>query len=148
MTDDDPFSDTEQREFIESLPRRLPYSAIEEKCIERFGAARAWPRLKIADYWNRHHAPRHGVPSKIYGDHEVREFIEDRLGRSTLDEIHAECLARFGPERTSSRSSIGEHWERLRAARRWRKRILRPKRSRRPNRPSAQKSPQGASGDG
>lgn len=147
MSDDAPFSDTEQREFIESLPLRLPYSAIEEKCRERFGAERAWPALKIADYWGRHHAPRHGVPSKIYGDLEARKFIEDRLGRFTLDEIHAECLARFGPERTPSRSSIGAHWERLRAARRWRKRILRPKRSRRRNQSSAQRSPQGASSD-
>jgi hypothetical protein len=130
MTDDDPFSDTEQREFIESLPLRLPYSEIEVRCREKFGE-RAWPAAKIADFWNRHHPPRFGILSKLYGDKKMREFIEDRLGRFTIREIHAACLERFGPGRSPSRSTIGLHWQRVRTTRGWRGTVLRSRRSKR-----------------
>lgn len=123
MIDGDPFSDAEQREFIESLPHQFSYSEIEVRCREKFGP-RGWLAAKIADFWNRNHPPRVGGRSKIYDDKEVRDFIEDRFGRLTLDEIHAACLERFGPDRTPSRTSIHDHWKRLRASRAWRGRVL------------------------
>lgn len=60
--------------------------------------------------------------SRVYGaskspierDAEVAAFIAEAIGRLTAEEVRASCLARFGPERTPSRSAVTRFWQRLR----------------------------------
>jgi hypothetical protein len=53
--------------------------------------------------------PKQGVKgwlSSVEKDAKVEAFIARRLTRKTVPAIMAECLERFGPDRTPSRSAI------------------------------------------
>ena len=101
----EPYADLEVRQFLEGLPRHLTYSELAERCLERFGPARAWSRSKIVRYWYSAHDKR-GRPFKFQHDAKVRDFIDDRLGRITLTALAAGCRATFGRERAPSRSAL------------------------------------------
>lgn len=103
----DEFADREVREFLERLPR-IPYSAMAAACLAQFGAARAWPRDKIMAYWRLAHPIRQGGVSPIEFEPDIRDFIEDRLGAMTLDDIVQACRETFGG-RAPSRSAIGRY---------------------------------------
>ena len=62
----------------------------------------------------RFECPRPGV---IDRDPELAVFVTERLQTMRrLDDLHAAAVARFGRERTPSRSAIHRYWQRLRAA--------------------------------
>lgn len=103
----DEFADREVRDFLERLPRG-PFSAMAAACLDRFGAARAWPRDKIIAYWRLVHPIRRGGVSPIEFEPDIRDFIDDRLGRMSFDCITEACRERFG-DRAPSRSSIGRY---------------------------------------
>lgn len=44
--------------------------------------------------------------TRLERDPEVARFIESRIGHALLTEIRAECIARFGKERTPSSSAL------------------------------------------
>lgn len=108
------YSDDEVRQFLDGLPRHLTYSEMTTSCVRRFGQARAWSRAKIGRYWAVFHPPGKGKASRIDFDPEVREFVEDRLGRLTIRMILDECQERFGTERSPSKSSLHRYWQRSR----------------------------------
>ncbi len=108
------FSDAEVGEFLDRLPRHITYNEMASACARQFGAERAWSRTKIVRYWNATHPARKGKTARIDLDPEVRDFVEDRLGRMTLDELVVACRDRFGPERSPSSTGIHCHWKRLR----------------------------------
>lgn len=110
----DPYGDAEVRAFIDRAPRRLTFSELERECRRRFGAERAWSRSKIARYWHGKRGVRRGVASRLERDTEVRDFVEDRLGRHSIVSIVTECRRRFGAGRAPSRSAVHRHWQRLR----------------------------------
>lgn len=102
------------RAFIERQPRHLPFSEVAAACLSEFGPERAWSRSEIEAYWHRAHRPQFGPVSKVDRDPEVRDFLADRLGRLTLDQVLGECRQAFGTERTPSRSSIHKFWSQIR----------------------------------
>ena len=87
---------------------------METACRERFGEARAWSRDRIIRYWKKSPPVVKGKPSRIDTDAEIREFVEDRLGRLTLGQLAAACREAFGPKRAPSRSAIHRHSMKLR----------------------------------
>jgi hypothetical protein len=111
-------ADREVADFLDRLPRTMPYSEMAAACAERFGPERAWSRAEIILYWERRLPRKWGRFSFVNKDPEVAAFLEDRLGRLTVGEARAACLAQFGPDRTPGRSTIHRFWSRLRAARR------------------------------
>jgi hypothetical protein len=108
--------DAEVQAFIDRLPQHLAYSEMAARCLEEFGPQRAWGRERITRHWLRGNPVRRGVASKVIADQDIRDFIEDRLGRFTLDVITADCKARFGADRAPSRSVIHRYWVRWRSA--------------------------------
>ena len=106
--------DPEVAAFIEGLPRHLTYTEMTAACQERFGPERAWSADAIRRYWLKHHPITKGTFSRIDRDAELRLFIEDRIGRMTLDEIVTACETRFGHDRTPSRSTIHLHSQKMR----------------------------------
>lgn len=106
MTKRDIYADTEVRDFIDAQPRHMTYTEMAAACLARFGEERAWPRPKIVRYWQLRHPTIKGKPARLDHDADVRDFIEDRAGRITLDEMVAACRDRFGADRTPSRSGI------------------------------------------
>jgi hypothetical protein len=110
-----PERDDEVEAFVQSQPRHLTFSEVAEACHERFGAERAWSRDEIIAYWHSINRPRPGPASMIDQDVEVRLFLEDRLGRMTLNEIVEKCKFKFGASRTPSRTSIHVFWKKLRS---------------------------------
>lgn len=108
------FIDDEMRRFIDDAPAHLTYSELAEACRRRFGSGRAWPAELIRFYWLATHDVRRGKPSKIELDQEVKTFIDDRLGRLTMEELLAACRERFGSDRTPSRTALYRYWQRLR----------------------------------
>ncbi len=106
--------DTQIRNFLLSAPRDKLYSELAREIVKRFGADRAWSRQQIFDLLNEE-GIRQKCRSRIYNDPEVRDFIEDRLGRRTLREIESECRQRFGESRTPSKTAIHRHWARMRS---------------------------------
>jgi hypothetical protein len=107
-------ADTDMKAYLDQLPRHLTYSQMAEACLRRFGQRRAWSRTKIEQYWAMLHPPCNKPLSRIAADHEVRDFIDDRLGRLTLDMIVVSCRGQFGVERTPSRAAIHRYWQRSR----------------------------------
>jgi hypothetical protein len=108
------FDDAEIRAFIDAQPSELTYSDLAALCLKRFGPERAWSREKIALYWLASHpARRGGESSKILGQPDVLPFVQDRVGRLTVDEIVTACRETFG-ERAPSRSAIHRYWQKLR----------------------------------
>lgn len=114
MTEDARYDDEGVRAFIERQPRHLTFSEVAAACLREFGPERAWSRSEIVTYWHRAHPPQLGVPARVDRDPEVRDFLADRLGRLTLDEIIDQCRAAFGAERTPGRSTVHKLWSRLR----------------------------------
>ena len=110
-----PDRDQEIAAYIENLPRHLTFSRIAEQLRCRFGP-RAWSRSRIVRYWYTLHPNGRRPVSRLDADPEVRAFVEDRLGRLTLDGVLAECRRRFGPQRTPSKSSLQRHWQKIRRA--------------------------------
>lgn len=68
----------------------------------------------FAEWEARQWAFKAASRSPIERDPELAGFIASRLGLAPVRIIHAECVARFGPERTPSRSSISRYWSRRR----------------------------------
>lgn len=116
MARDSTFADEEVAGYLERLPRHLTYSQMAEACERRFGERRAWSRSKIADFWSSAHPPRKGSSSRIDLDTELRDFIEDRLGRFSITALESACRERFGAERSPSWSAIQRYWKRTRNA--------------------------------
>lgn len=112
----EPPDDAEVRRFIDRAPRRLTFSELEREVRRRFGQDRAWSREAIARYWHRTQPAGPESPSRLAQDPELHDFVEDRLGRHTLDEIVAACRRRFGAARTPSRSALHRRWQKLRRA--------------------------------
>ena len=56
-----------------------------------------------------------GVRSPIDLDIELAAFLAEALQRQIIRDVHAACLARFGPDRTPSKSAIHRFWQRFRA---------------------------------
>jgi hypothetical protein len=104
--------------FLDRLPRQMTYTQMAAACLERFGADGAWSRTKIAEYWKSRHPRGVGRVSRIDLDPELRDFVEDRLGRLTLDELAEACGERFGPERSPSWSAIQRYAQRRRSCNR------------------------------
>lgn len=99
--------------FLEELPRTLTFSEMAEECRRQFGE-RAWSRSRIVRHWYRIHPARKGTASRLDCDADVRSFVEDRLGRLTLDQIVGDCRREFGEQRAPSRSSIHRHFKKVR----------------------------------
>lgn len=57
-------------------------------------------------------AARAGSP--IYLDPEVADFLYAEIGHMTLEQAREACAARFGANRTPSRSAINRYWQRVR----------------------------------
>lgn len=110
----DAYDDREVREFLDRQPRHATYTDLAEACLARFGAGRAWSRSKIIRYWQANHPARKGHPARIDGDREVRAFLDDRMGRLTLDGLVSACREVFPPLRCPSRSSIHRYWQKVR----------------------------------
>lgn len=100
--------------FILAQPMTMTYSEIEKAVHERFGADCGWTRLHIMALWLDNITVRKGTFSAFDRDPEVREFVNDRLFRVSLDELRALCLATFGAERAPSRSALHRHSQRIR----------------------------------
>jgi hypothetical protein len=105
------FSDHKVRLFLESLARDLTYTQMAERCLDRFGKARAWSRDKIRSYWLATHTVDISR-SPIDREPGIRDFIDDRYGRMTIDDIAFACRTTFG-NRAPSRSAIGRYVKRL-----------------------------------
>lgn len=117
MTISAPDCDEDIREFVDQLPRLMTFSEMADECLKKFGPERAWSRSKIVRYWQAER-PRHkGYRNRIEADPEIRAFIDERLGRLTLEEIAAACRQQFGAERSPARSSIHRYWDRVRRRR-------------------------------
>lgn len=114
MPKTDAFDDEEVERFVERLPRSLTFTAMASACLEQFGPERAWSRSKIIRYWQATHPIRKGRASRLDLDPEVRDFVEDLLGRVTIESLVTRCRERFGTERTPGKSSIHLHWLRMR----------------------------------
>ena len=69
---------------------------------------------------------RPGKLSHLDRDPEVAAFLCARLERSYLDEAIAQAVARFGPDRVPSRSSVHRYWQRRQRERHPPERPLRP----------------------
>ncbi len=107
-------NDREIEAFILDQPRTVPYSDLERAVRARFGADCGWNRDRIVAFWQQATTVKPGTPSRLDQDPEVRQFIDDRLFRLTLDEIHAACLEAFGATRTPARSSLHRYSQRVR----------------------------------
>jgi hypothetical protein len=108
-----PEKDPDIADYIENLPRHLTFTRIAEACRKQFGS-RAWSRSQIMRYWRASHPVKTGRKLRVDIDAEVRAFVDDRLGRMTLREIAAKCVATFGSERAPSRSGIHRYWMNIR----------------------------------
>ena len=108
--------DAEVQAFVDRLPQHLTYTEMAARCLEEFGCQRAWGRDRITRHWLRANPVRRGGAPTVIADQEMRDFIEDRLGRLTLDAIAADCKTRFGADRVPSRSAIHRYWVRWRSA--------------------------------
>lgn len=108
------FDDDEVAAYLDRLPRHLTYSQMAEACERRFGKTRAWSRSKIIRYWEAAHPPGKGTSSRIDKDAELRDFVTDRLGRMTFDELVRACRERFGTAHSPSRSTLHRYSQRLR----------------------------------
>ncbi len=104
--------DQEIEVFIRSCPRTMTYSEIEQGIRERFGEDRAWPRPRIVAFWTEAHVIHRGREGRIELDPEVRDFIDDRIGRLTYADLAERCRERFGA-RAPSRSTIHRHHQKL-----------------------------------
>ncbi|WP_096700196.1 hypothetical protein [Magnetospirillum sp. 15-1] len=111
------YDDEEVREFVDQLHRLATYSEMAEVCLEKFGPDRAWSRSKIVRYWQTERPAHKGYRNRIDGNKELRNFIDERLGRLTLDELATECVKEFGAKNSPSRSSIHRYWDRVRRRR-------------------------------
>jgi hypothetical protein len=117
MTDANITADPDQVAWIERQPRQLTYTELAGRCLDHFGPDRAWTVDHIRTYWQSAHQTMARLP--IERDGELLAFLQDRVGRATVDEMLAQCRARFTPDRVPSRSAIGR-WlsrERTRCAR-------------------------------
>lgn len=56
-----------------------------------------------------------GKKSRIDRDPELAAYVANRLGRAEVKTIRAECIERFGADRTPSRSALYRYWDRLRS---------------------------------
>ncbi len=117
MPKTDAFNDEEVRIFVDRLPRHLTFSEMASACLGHFSTERAWSRSKIIRYWQAANPVHKGRAARVDADEEVKEFLEDLFGRRTLDELVAACRARFGAERSPSRSAIHRYWMRARRRR-------------------------------
>jgi hypothetical protein len=72
---------------------------------------------KLAEMAVQGRAFKTASKSRIERDPEVAVFLAEHLGRVIIKDIHAECLAQFGADRTPSRSAIFRYWDRLRGQR-------------------------------
>lgn len=114
MPDGADYFDTEVRAFIDGAPRSSTYSEMARRCVERFGARRAWSRDMIFRYVNDPARPARTRRSRIESDPEVCAFVDDRLGLLTLEELCALCHEQFGAARAPSKSGLHRRWKRLR----------------------------------
>lgn len=57
-------------------------------------------------------AHRPGVPSKLATDADLRGFVLARIDTLTFDQLTAEIVANFPPDRRVSRSSLHRWWHR------------------------------------
>ncbi len=57
--------------------------------------------------------PRPRRTTKLDRDPEIAAFVTERLGRMTLADIASKARARFGPDRSPSKSAIHYYWHRL-----------------------------------
>lgn len=73
-------------------------------------------RLEAIDATTAAAVRRFAVPprSPVEADREVADFLMERFGLTPMDAIRAECLERFGRDRTPSRTAAYEFWQRLR----------------------------------
>ena len=110
--------DEEVRRFVDGQPSHLTFSEIAALTRVKFG-----DRAPSQDQIERHyHASGNGrkwKPSKIDRNGPLRLFIENRMGRLTLDETLAAVVAEFG--RVTSRTAIHRFWTRRRALERRKK---------------------------
>lgn len=111
---DEAFADQGVVDFLDRLPRHLPHSEKAAACLEQFGAARAWDTDKVARYWKWRHPKGTGRTTRIALDADLRDFIEDRLGCVTLDELTDACRERYGQDRAPSWSAIQRYAKRRR----------------------------------
>ncbi|KMO16539.1 hypothetical protein SQ03_14530 [Methylobacterium platani JCM 14648] len=51
--------------------------------------------------------------SRVERDPEVATFLAECLGVRLLKDTHAQCLRRFGADRTPGKSTIQRYWTRL-----------------------------------
>ena len=117
MPKTDAFADKEVAAFLDHLPRHLTFTEMAAVCLERFGVERTWSRAKILRYWDAFHPVRKGRSRRVDLDGELRAFLDDALGRLTLDRLVAACVARFGKERAPSRSAIHRYSQMSRRSR-------------------------------
>lgn len=106
MPKTDIYEDEDVREFVDQLSRLATYTEMAEVCLKKFGPDRAWSRSKIVRYWQAERPAHKGYRNRIGGNQELHDFIDERLGRLTLDELATECVKRFGAKNSPSRSSI------------------------------------------
>ncbi|MGL5447483.1 MAG: BRO-N domain-containing protein [Rhabdaerophilum sp.] len=94
-------------ERMETLQRAMRFREQESP-----GLALAAATLPIWD-----HGPSCGKRPAFWGDFEVRDFVTLLHRQSTLAAAVAACRARFGAERSPSRSAVHRYWLRLDVAR-------------------------------
>lgn len=105
-----PFSDAAVRQAVDTAPRSLTYTELARELCQRFGPDRAWSAEQITRYWQATRPVHRGQPARIAQDPAIRSFIDDRLGRMTLDELTDALRRQFG-FRAPSRSAIGRYWQ-------------------------------------
>jgi hypothetical protein len=100
------WTDLEVRDFVDALRAAGTvgtHSGLADEVRGRFGRMRAWSAESIAAY-TREAGPI--PPSKYRRDAELVAFINDRLGLLSVSEVRRQALAKFGADRTPSRSQM------------------------------------------
>ncbi|MAD36220.1 hypothetical protein [Tistrella sp.] len=112
MVEDD---DADVLAFLEGQPPNATFSDMATACLDHFGPDRAWSADRIARVWHCRFPRTLGPKSKIHGNPAVKAFLDDRLGRFSLNQIARACRRHFG-DKAPSVTSIHKYWvERRRA---------------------------------
>ncbi|MCX8995517.1 hypothetical protein NOF55_00160 [Rhizobiaceae bacterium BDR2-2] len=118
--------------FLASVLGTMPVDEIFFQCRIRFGEENApsvkriyahWARLRRQAALNDEQAmTNRALFGGAFGPHAsavdknpaLAEFLATTLGTKHIDDVIAECQARFGAENVPSKSAIYRHWTKLR----------------------------------
>lgn len=103
--------DAEVARAVLSMPRQLTHRQVAARLASAYGAARAWSTEMVRQYClTQGWPPKRG---RVEQDPTLRAFVDDRLGRASLDAIVAAAGQRFGAGAVS-RSALHRYLQRER----------------------------------